>query len=146
MKTLNVQTPEQSAFLKSWLGFRFQHRKQLLDHLARGLPISSFDHLCKEMDVPASLLAEVTRIAPRTLARRKKEGRLETDESERLYRLAALYDQAIRVLGSPDAAKVWFKSPKKALSGKSPLEYSEMELGAREVEELLGRLEHGVFG
>jgi putative toxin-antitoxin system antitoxin component (TIGR02293 family) len=40
---------------------------------------------------------------------------------------------------------MWLKSPQKALGGKTPLEYSDTEPGAREVEDLLGRLEHGVF-
>lgn len=73
------------------------------------------------------------------------EGRLQTDESERLFRIAALYDRAIEVLGDPERARAWFKEPKKALGMKTPLQYADTEPGAREVENLLGRLEYGVF-
>ena len=84
-------------------------------------------------------------IATRTLSRRKTEGRFQTDESERLFRIAALYDRAVEVLGGRDRASAWFKGPKKALGGKTPLQYADTEPGAREVENLLGRLEYGVF-
>jgi uncharacterized protein (DUF2384 family) len=40
---------------------------------------------------------------------------------------------------------VWLRSPNRALGGESPLALSKTEVGAREVENLIGRLEHGVF-
>ena len=60
-------------------------------------------------------------------------------------RISNLYDRAIEVLGNQERAEAWFKEPKKALGMKTPLQYAETEIGAREVENLLGRLEHGVF-
>ena len=70
---------------------------------------------------------------------------MHTDESERVLRLGILFDRAVEVLGSGEGARQWFGTPKKALGGQSPLEYSDTEPGARQVEDLLGRLEHGVF-
>ncbi len=113
--------------------------------LKKGLPMSAFEKLQEGIDVPVALLAAVTKIAPRTLTRRKREGRLLTDESERVLRISLLFDRAKEVLGDIEHARQWFKSPKVALGGKSPFEYADTEPGAREVEDLLGRLEHGVF-
>jgi len=113
--------------------------------LKKGLPISSFEKLQERMAVSADTLTTTINIAPRTLTRRKQEGRLRTDESERVMRITVLFDRAEEVLGSVEYARQWFKSPKLALAGKSPLEYADTEPGAREVEDLLGRLEHGVF-
>jgi uncharacterized protein (DUF2384 family) len=48
-------------------------------------------------------------------------------------------------LGSVDAAKGWMKTPNKSLAGQTPLEYRDTEPGARDVEDLLGRIGHGVF-
>ena len=56
-----------------------------------------------------------------------------------------LLDNAARVLGSAEQAQQWLKTPKKALRGKIPLENADTEIGALEVEDLPGRLEHGVF-
>jgi len=97
------------------------------------------------MDITEKNLAETVNITLRTLARRKNEGYFQSDESERLLRLGLLFDRAMIVIGDRETAKQWFKSPKKALGGKSPLEYADSEIGAREVEDILGRIEHGIF-
>ena len=47
--------------------------------------------------------------------------------------------------GDNAAALRWLTAPRKALEGKTPLAYARTELGAREVEDLIGRLEHGVI-
>ena len=117
----------------------------LIKNIKRGLPVSSFEKIKKELDVPADILASTVNIASRTLARRKKEGRFHPDESERVLRIASLFDRALQVLHNQNRVQLWFKSPQKALGGKTPLEYADTEPGAREVEDLLGRLEHGVF-
>jgi putative toxin-antitoxin system antitoxin component (TIGR02293 family) len=58
----------------------------------------------------------------------------------RLFRLATeLYD------GDEEAARAWLSKPARALDGETPLEHAETEAGAREVENLIGRLEHGVY-
>ena len=44
-----------------------------------------------------------------------------------------------------DSAKKWLKEEAYGLGDVSPLEYAVTEIGAREVEDLLGRVEHGVF-
>ena len=60
-------------------------------------------------------------------------------------RISNLYDRAIEVLGDQERAEAWLKKPNKALGMKTPLQYADTESGAREVENLLGRLEYGVF-
>ena len=47
--------------------------------------------------------------------------------------------------GDVEAARAWFATPAPALGDRTPLDVSTTEIGAREVENLIGRLEHGVF-
>ena len=47
--------------------------------------------------------------------------------------------------GDSRAAERWLSSPKAGLGGAVPSELAKTEAGAREVEALIGRLEHGVF-
>ena len=70
---------------------------------------------------------------------------MDIDESERVLRIGALFDRAVVVFGDEDQARQWLKSSQRALGGRTPLEYADTEPGAREVEDLLGRLEYGVF-
>jgi putative toxin-antitoxin system antitoxin component (TIGR02293 family) len=120
-------------------------KNKLIQNIKKGLPISAFEKIRKELDVSTDTLASTVNIASRTLARRKKEGRFHSDESERVLRIASLFDRALQVFHSQDRVQLWFKSPQKSLGGKTPLGYADTEPGAREVEDLLGRLEHGVF-
>ena len=55
------------------------------------------------------------------------------------------FDKAVDVLEDRNLARKWFKEPVRALNGRTPLEFSDTELGAQEVEDLLGRIEYGVF-
>ena len=113
--------------------------------LRAGLPVQEFDTVQNRLGVTSGQLADALSIAARTLARRKQEGRLRKDESERLYRLRKLFDRAVEVFESDDAAREWFRSPQPALGGSTPLAFADVEPGAREVEHLLGRIEQGVF-
>jgi putative toxin-antitoxin system antitoxin component (TIGR02293 family) len=110
-----------------------------------GLPIRSFDRLQEALGISATTLADTISIAMRTLRRRRKTGHFKTDESERLLRLARLFERASEVLGSPERARTWMKEPLPVLGGQSPLDYADTEPGAREVERVLGRIAHGVF-
>jgi len=85
-------------------------------------------------------------IAPATLKRRREAGHLNQAESDRVYRLTRLYQQAIHLFeGDSAMARDWLEQPAKALGGRTPMAYMETEAGADEVEDLIGRLEHGVI-
>ena len=91
-------------------------------------------------------MAELVQIRPRTLDRRKKEGRLHPEESDRLLRASRVFGRAIALFeGDVEGALGWLSSPQRALGGAVPLEMARTEIGAGEVEDLIGRLEHGVF-
>jgi putative toxin-antitoxin system antitoxin component (TIGR02293 family) len=85
-------------------------------------------------------------VPKRTLARRRADNELltveETDKALRLKRIATL---AEKVFGDPAKARRWMRKPKRSLSGATPLAYLASENGARVVEEMLGRIEHGIF-
>jgi putative toxin-antitoxin system antitoxin component (TIGR02293 family) len=91
-------------------------------------------------------IADTLHISESTLLRRKKDGRLQADESDRLVRLGQIVAKAIQLFeGDQDAAKDWLHRPARALGGATPLKYSQTYLGAQEVEDLIERLEEGVF-
>lgn len=65
--------------------------------------------------------------------------------SDRLYRLARLFIIAKRVLEDEKSGAEWLKRPQRGLGGRIPLEVAFTEIGAKEVENLLGRIEHSVL-
>ena len=83
--------------------------------------------------------------ARRTLARRKEAGRLEPDESDRLMRASRVIARAIELFeGDREAARTWLTTHLRALGDHTPLEFAKTDVGAIEVENLIGRLEHGI--
>ena len=118
---------------------------ELIAAVKAGLDVRVFVDLARCLGVSEARLAEVAGIAPTTLTRRKRAGALTPDEGEHVLRLAALLDRAVQVFEDEADAADWLRTPNLALGGDSPLALADTELGAREVDDLLGRLEHGVY-
>jgi putative toxin-antitoxin system antitoxin component (TIGR02293 family) len=110
-----------------------------------GLPVKELEDLRASLDIRMEELAPKLGISRATLHRRKAVGRLGRDESDRVLRYARLMGKAVQVFENELAARRWLKSPQIGLGGAVPLDYAETEVGAREVEDLLGRIEYGVY-
>lgn len=117
---------------------------ELGERVRRGLPYAALEALMEGLGLTREQVAEALQLPERTLARRKKERRLHPDESDRLFRLARIAAQAAGVLGSTERAARWLQKPNRALGGRVPLALLDTDAGTREVEEVLGRIEHGV--
>jgi len=130
----------------SSLGLSAQSTGQLIHTVERGLSFKAFENFSAEAGIEPSAIASVIQIPERTLSRRKSSGRLSPGESERLLRIANIFEKAVELFeGNVSEAIQWLTTPKKALGENVPLPFSRTELGAREVENLIGRLEQGVF-
>ena len=127
------------------IGIDSENLTGLISRIKQGLPVSSLTRLSKQLGVPEKRLLVVANIPQRTLTRRKKEGRFKPDESERVLRLARLYEQAMKVFKRKESVQQWFQSSVKGLGGRTPLEFADTEPGAQEVEDMLGRIADGVF-
>jgi putative toxin-antitoxin system antitoxin component (TIGR02293 family) len=112
-----------------------------------GLPSAEFDALRELLGLTVESLAEKIGISTATLSRRRQSGRpLDVGHSDRLLRFARLFRLAAELHdGDEEAARIWLDKPAPALDGETPLDHAGTEAGAREVENLIGRLEHGVY-
>jgi len=130
----------------SLLGLRSFDTAALLKRLEEGLSYAAFERLKRRLRVSSQELADAALITQRTLARRKRTGRLGPDESDRLVRVSRVFARSIELFeGDLESARSWLMRPVFALGGAVPFEMVKTEVGAREVENLITRLEHGVF-
>jgi putative toxin-antitoxin system antitoxin component (TIGR02293 family) len=128
------------------LGLSARSTFELIQQVEQGLVFKALRVLASNSGIRVSVLASTIGIPERTLARRRAAGKLTADESERLLRIADIFEKALALFeGNVPAAVNWLMSPKQALDGQPPFAYSRTELGAGEVADLIGRLEHGVF-
>ncbi|MFM2354482.1 MAG: hypothetical protein RLZZ528_218 [Pseudomonadota bacterium] len=90
---------------------------------------------------------DIRRVIPdRTLERRiSANEKLTTTEADGIARLARTVGQARATFGDPGIADEWLRSPNPALDGNIPIEMAATDIGAREVEIVLGRIAHGVY-
>ncbi len=144
--SINTQPEKPIASLGRSLGLRINNRATMISKVREGLDVNVVIHLSKTMGLTEQAVAKLALITTRTLTRRKTEGRLRTDESDRLARIAMVFDEAVDMFdGNKTKASHWFTTPKKALGNASPTEYVDTEMGVQEVSDLIARIRHGVF-
>jgi putative toxin-antitoxin system antitoxin component (TIGR02293 family) len=116
-----------------------------ISRIEAGLSFRAVQTLQKALDVPLEKLAILLGMSRATLHRRKIDGRIARQESEKLVRYQRLLARAQDLFGDVDSAREWLSHKQSGLGGAVPLEFAKTEIGAREVENLLGRIEYGVY-
>jgi putative toxin-antitoxin system antitoxin component (TIGR02293 family) len=118
----------------------------LLRAVKKGLAYRTFERFRQNTSLPFERVLDLINMPRRTLTRRKREGRFLPDESDRLLRASRVFGKTLELFeGDRGAATEWLTSRQPALGGAVPLDLAKSEVGALEVERLVGRLEHGVF-
>jgi len=130
---------------KGVLGVKPQSSLDWVGMIREGIPAAAVESILTVAQLSQSELAQALGIPARTLARRKREGVLNSEESSKLVRLARVVSRASEVFDDPAAAVDWLKSPNAALRGNAPLSLLDTDIGAESVLDTLGRIEHGVF-
>jgi putative toxin-antitoxin system antitoxin component (TIGR02293 family) len=125
------------------LGRSLSTENDMREAIRNGFPPSVVEQLTQASGLTLKELAAALDISSRSLQRRRRSGKLARYESDRLYRLARLVALASHYLGSPDRARRWLKRPNRALGGIAPIAAIDTEPGARQVENILGRIAYG---
>jgi putative toxin-antitoxin system antitoxin component (TIGR02293 family) len=119
---------------------------ELLIAVGKGFGYRAFERFQRNTGLPVDTLLALVGIPRRTLTRRKADRHFLPDESDRLVRASRLFGRALELFeGNRQAAVDWLTAAQPALGGAAPLDIASTDVGAREVERLLLRLEHGVF-
>lgn len=125
------------------LGRSLRTESDLQAAIREGFPQTVVEEVMHAAGLTLKELATSLDLSPRSLQRRRAEGRLARYESDRLYRLARIVALAKRYLGEDQTAKRWLRRPNRALGGRTPLQLIDTEPGARAVENVLGRIAYG---
>jgi putative toxin-antitoxin system antitoxin component (TIGR02293 family) len=128
---------------KSALGRTPRTETELQSAIREGFPQPVVGEVMRAGGLTLKEVSTILDLSPRSLQRRRHEGRLARYESDRLYRLARIIALAKMYIGDPDTAMRWLRRPNRTLGGNTPLEVIDTELGARAVENVLGRIAYG---
>ena len=128
------------------LGKAIKKPDELARLVRKGLPAGSVAALAEKLDVGNAVLSRKLGIPQRTLTRRlSQQSRLTAAESDRTVRVARVYANAVEMIGDEEKAVEWLRTPNRALGGERPLDQLDTDLGARAVEDILGRIAYGVY-
>jgi len=116
-----------------------------IEALENGLPPEAVDAAI-ERGILTRDEADQFVIPRRTLSHRKqKKQRLTLDESDKLSRITRITARTAETLSSQENAAAWLREPNGALGGHVPLDLLRTGEGAVLVEQILGRIDHGIY-
>ena len=108
-----------------------------------GLEISAVEAFVRSGAISYGEIYEI--VMPRkTLSNRRSVGSLTADQSDKLVRVGRIISKAETTFGSAEKAAQWLRRPTQPLNGEQPLQMLDTEAGARVVEELLLKIDHGI--
>lgn len=125
-------------------GSRVPSATELRARVREGLPYRSFESVRERLGLSTPETARVLHTPARTLARRRQARQLDPGESDRLYRIARLAAHAVSTFGEEEKAAAWLRRPNRALKGEAPIHLLDTDAGTQEIDDILGRIEHGI--
>lgn len=125
------------------IGARSSGSFDLIEAVRRGFPVEAVENVVSSGRMTAAEIDDV--VLPRkTLSHRRKIGTLTREQSDRLMRVARVIAEAETTFGSQEKAGLWLRRPTTALHGERPIALLDTGEGANQVENLLGRIAHGI--
>jgi putative toxin-antitoxin system antitoxin component (TIGR02293 family) len=120
--------------------------EDLAQRVREGLPFSALSAVVQQYEISRDVVCEILHLSRRNFLRRKQQHRLSPDESDRLYRLARVLAHANRVFEDPQESADWIQTPNTALGKQQPLTLLDTDIGVQQVDQVLGRIAHGIIG
>ncbi|MBO0934446.1 type II RES/Xre toxin-antitoxin system antitoxin [Fibrella aquatilis] len=119
----------------------------VIDKSRQGVLRSEADRVANMVGLTDKEMARMLNMSDRNLHRLKPDERLSRDASERLLLLTNLLQHGLDVFDNDaDTLADWLRSPIRELNNQSPLQLLDTSTGFGLVDDVLGRIEHGIVG
>ena len=126
-------------------------RLEAHDLLQRGLPGHALRRLVEFVAVLRAPnqdgLEKAVGVSLRTYQRRRDapDKRLSVEQSGRIWKFAEILGRATELFGSQAEAEAWLERPALALDDRRPIDLLSTPAGVESIDDLLTRLEYGVY-
>ncbi len=104
---------------------------------------AAIENLSEFLGESTPKLMQLIQVNERTAQRRREQGVLSPEESDRIARIARVAQRAVEAFGDENQAREWLKRPNRVLQDVPPLELLGTDGGAVLVADELGRIESG---
>ena len=140
------QAPKSRPRIGATLGLKSMDVPTLIRAANSGLSWNAVKRFLGATGFNQQQLANYLDIPERTFARRRETGALDRRESEKLLRLAEIWEAGLDLFdGDETRTREWLVAPAFGLGNVAPIDYARTEFGGREVRALIGRIADGVF-
>jgi putative toxin-antitoxin system antitoxin component (TIGR02293 family) len=118
---------------------------EVVKRTREGLPASVFSKMSGWLSIPQTELFDAVGLSRSTIATRMSNNQLlSPSESDKVIRLAKVFDRAADVLGTPEDGKKWLRREIRSVGGVQPITLLDTETGYELVMDTLGRIEQGI--
>jgi putative toxin-antitoxin system antitoxin component (TIGR02293 family) len=112
----------------------------------KGLKKASLDALIGHLGISKKAFAEnILHLSVKTFERKKDEDLLDSRTSSHLIEIAKVVEHAFDVFGDETKAQRWLNSEIRALNFMKPIDLFHIPTGLAMVDNILGRIEYGVY-
>ena len=110
--------------------------------ITAGIPLRAVKNIQSYLSASDVRMAELINVSSKTFRTRKV---FKDDEGDHAYTTARIIVAAEEAIGDKNSALEWLNSKQPALGDHVPIELILNSAGAQAVEDLLGRIEYGVY-
>ena len=114
----------------------------------QGIAVAEAARIMQTWSIPVVTFAALLGVSERQWSRARagdSDRLLSPVASDRLLRASQVFEHASAVFDNDHDAVGWFSMPNHALSGQTPLSLMDTDAGVREVDDVLTRIEFGVY-
>lgn len=119
-------------------------RLGFIDQIRTGLSFEAVVATAQALDLTINDLAAFGVIPVRTLAHSRRGGQFSPAQSDRVARFFRIWRRTLDTFGSTEQARRWLEKPTRPLGGVAPMTLLDTEEGARFIEDVLSRIDHGL--
>jgi len=118
----------------------------LIELSNQGLTKASVESLISHMGMTRKNFAEdILHLSVKTLERKKSEDKLDKYASSHVIEIAKVVEHAFEVFEEENKVQRWLNTPNNALNQMKPLDLFYLPTGLAMVDNILGRIEEGVY-
>lgn len=111
-----------------------------------GIPKASIDELATHLGISRKSMAEdILSVSVKTLERKAKTAKMDKKSSSHALEIAKIMQHAYEVFEDEQKVKLWVNHSNKALDGKKPVQLLDTLTGLNMVNDILTRIEEGVY-
>jgi len=111
----------------------------------KGIPKRSIDFLAQVMNIPMTKMAILLNLSYKTLTRKNKVDLLDSPISSHAYEIADTIAKGLGVFEEKERFNRWLNKENRALNGAKPYDLLDTSMGIKLVNQILGRIEEGVY-